>query len=556
MSASSKKKLRKEQNAAALTEKQLHEQKEAKKLKRQTITFVVIIALVLAIGLGSLAATAYNNSGIPQRSSTALTIGEYEMTAAELSYFYFDAISETYNEWYNNYGDYAASYMAMLMGLDVSKPLDEQMYDKENNVTFADHFIDTAVQKAVNAYSVYNVAVANGKTLDDDGKTAVENMVNAMKATAVKQGYRNVKQYLKSAYGNGATEESFRKYLELQYIAEAYKEEVYNALTYTESDLAAYNEEHFDDFSSFSYATFYVSVNDLLVCTADEDDKEHEHSQAEKDAALKAAEEVIAAVKDANPSTIEELNKLIRSLDAYAENESAACIENKDKLYTSITDTDFAKWLVEDNRKAGDLTVLTRTTETTDENGNKISTPYGYYVLLFLNRNDNEMNLVNVRHVLKAFTGGTTDAQGDTVYPDGTKLKTKEAVEKLQETWVNGGMGEEAFAKLATENTDDEGSVETGGLYEKVYPGQMVTAFNDWCFDEARQVGDYDIVETEYGYHLMYFAGNSDVTFRDFMIENTIRNNNFNDWYTEQIESTEYTVKDTSKIPQNISVMG
>ena len=47
MSASSKKMLRKEQAAAKMTEKQLAEQKEAKKLKLYTTAFVVVIAIVL-----------------------------------------------------------------------------------------------------------------------------------------------------------------------------------------------------------------------------------------------------------------------------------------------------------------------------------------------------------------------------------------------------------------------------------------------------------------------------------------------------------------------------
>ena len=37
-------------------------------------------------------------------------------------------------------------------------------------------------------------------------------------------------------------------------------------------------------------------------------------------------------------------------------------------------------------------------------------------------------------------------------------------------------------------------------------PGQMVTEFNDWCFDESRQPGDTGIVKTSYGYHIMYFS--------------------------------------------------
>ena len=34
----------------------------------------------------------------------------------------------------------------------------------------------------------------------------------------------------------------------------------------------------------------------------------------------------------------------------------------------------------------------------------------------------------------------------------------------------------------------------------------MVPEFNDWCFDPARQTGDYDLVKTDYGYHVMYFV--------------------------------------------------
>ena len=50
MSASSKKKLRKEEQMAKLTERQMAEQKEAKKLKTNSIIFTVAIGLVLVIG--------------------------------------------------------------------------------------------------------------------------------------------------------------------------------------------------------------------------------------------------------------------------------------------------------------------------------------------------------------------------------------------------------------------------------------------------------------------------------------------------------------------------
>ena len=36
--------------------------------------------------------------------------------------------------------------------------------------------------------------------------------------------------------------------------------------------------------------------------------------------------------------------------------------------------------------------------------------------------------------------------------------------------------------------------------------GKYVKAFTDWSIDAARKPGDTGIVETEYGYHIMYYV--------------------------------------------------
>ena len=66
---------------------------------------------------------------------------------------------------------------------------------------------------------------------------------------------------------------------------------------------------------------------------------------------------------------------------------------------------------------------------------------------------------------------------------------------------------------MANENSEDPGSNTNGGLYEDVYPGQMVDSFDAWCFDEARQPGDTGIVKTDYGYHVMYFVSKGEEIF-------------------------------------------
>ena len=80
---------------------------------------------------------------------------------------------------------------------------------------------------------------------------------------------------------------------------------------------------------------------------------------------------------------------------------------------------------------------------------------------------------------------------------DGTSSISDEAwadaeakAQQIYDEWLAGDATEDTFAALAEEHTQDPGSMTTGGLYEEVFPGQMVTEFNDWCFADGRQVGD------------------------------------------------------------------
>ena len=113
---------------------------------------------------------------------------------------------------------------------------------------------------------------------------------------------------------------------------------------------------------------------------------------------------------------------------------------------------------------------------------------------------------VDVRHILITPEGGTTGADGTTTYSEEEWEACREKAQNILDAYLAGENTAEAFAALATQNTQDPGSAQTGGLYERVYAGQMVAAFNDWCFDAARQEGDTGLVKTEYGYHVMYFV--------------------------------------------------
>lgn len=122
------------------------------------------------------------------------------------------------------------------------------------------------------------------------------------------------------------------------------------------------------------------------------------------------------------------------------------------------------------------------------------------YVNYGVEKNDQPAT-VDVRHILIQ-----PEASEDGTFSEEAWAAAETEAQRILDEWTAGEATEDSFAQLATTYTTDPGSAQTGGLYEDVVPGQMVTEFNDWCFDPARQTGDTGIVKTSYGYHIMFYS--------------------------------------------------
>ena len=245
MSASNKKKLRNELNAQKMTERQVQEQKEAKKLKLYTTIFVVVLALLIVASATLAVSKALTKSGVLERNTVAVTIGEHKVTNAELNYFYVDAVLN----YYSQVGQYASFF-----GLDINTPLDKQIVDEETGSTWADQFVDTAISDAKNVYAIVDAANAAGFQLSEDELASIDNELMYAEFNAVySAGYPSMDSYLKSLYGNAADAEGYRAYLELRSLAGAYYESYADSLTYDDAALREGEKENFNQYSSFTY---------------------------------------------------------------------------------------------------------------------------------------------------------------------------------------------------------------------------------------------------------------------------------------------------------------
>ena len=638
MSASDKKKLRKEERQAQLTERQLAEQKEAKQLKRNTLVFVVAVALVLVIGIGLIAYNWFAGSGLTERWTTAVEVGEHKLSAAELNYYYIDILNNLSQDWYS-------TYLLQQEGFKPTVALDQQQYKDEAGKTWADHFIEEAMGEAAGILALCDEAGKAGYAMTDEDKANIEETMVAIKTQAELSGFGSTSDYLKAYYGKGAQEKTFRTYLENMTLAQSYYNHYTESLSYTADDLAAEDKENPGHFSAFDYTFYELSAEDFIEHATE---GEHDHSEEELAEALKKAEEIAKELVASGATNKEELDKAIANLEMYkteeteeteeetseettgetaeesteATNEEASATtepaettgeateateESKTEESTEATEentettgeaieeeveanpedgeegtteeteeettsnaptsssytdydysyipTEIAEWLAAEGRKVGEIGYVPYFV--LDDEGEATEEIEGYYVVILDAEDKREENLVSVRHILVKFQGGTEDENtGELVYSESEKKATMDKATEIKTEFEAGAKTEDAFAELAKKYSED--NAEDGGLYEDVYPGQMETGFEDWCFEEGRKTGDTGIVETSYGYHVMYYVETQENTYREYLIENHLRSEAADEWYVALQDSYKAATKvlDTSYVSTSIILSG
>ena len=62
------------------------------------------------------------------------------------------------------------------------------------------------------------------------------------------------------------------------------------------------------------------------------------------------------------------------------------------------------------------------------------------------------------------------------------------------------------------------------------------------------------IVETEFGYHLIYFVSTCDESYRDHMMTHTMREDDYSKWHGDIVDAVTATVLDTSLLELNFVI--
>ena len=548
MSASDKKKLRKEQAAAQLTERQLAEQAEAKKTKRLSIAFVAIMLVVALAAASIVGVRAVNNSGVIDKNTIAAVTGEHKLNSVQMNYYLNDTIRTQYNEWESMYGESASMYL-MMTGLNANQPLSEQVINQKTGETWADSFLAQALEKAKSDYALYDKAMAEGFKLTEEEESSLKLNTEQLKLYAMYYGYKNPDKYLRAIYGYGSTVESYDEYARVSYIATAYYNRNKDALKYDDAAIRAEDDKDLNKYTSFSYASYYLSSSTFLTGGTKDENGNTVYSDAEKEAALKKAEEIANSLMTAKDAV--ELDTAIKALEVNKDNKTAESSKNTLVMYSEIP-ASMQSWIADKAREAGNITVIANESTTKDAEGKETKTVNGYYVVLFQHRDENLRPLANVRHLLVKFEGGKADANGNMTYTDAEKATAKAEAEKLLQEWKDGAATEESFIELVKKHSDD-GSKEEGGLFEDIHRNSgYVDTFKNWSVDADRKAGDTDVIISEYGYHVMFYVGDDEMTYRDYMISEDLREADITKWHEDLLKPVTIKTENTKRLNMDV----
>ncbi len=446
---------------------------------------IAIICAVVIVLVGCCA--AFLNSGFARRIIPAAKIGSEKISAAEYSYYYNSSFTSYYQTMASYFGE-------QYVGIDMTKSLKDQAYDED--LSYADYFSNDALTSLQFVTAVSSEAKKAGFTLSAEEQERFDSQVADVTKAAEDAGM-SIDKYVAQLCGKGYTMDMYKNILHNELLAYDYRAEKEASFTYDASALETYYQEHKDDFDKADYRYVLFSAQEA---TEDQEAVTLEEAKAQAEAFMDGITNEVQYSAKAEAKA--------KETDENGTDTSKRT--NVTKSSVDSIDANLGSWVFDAARGVEEVGLVERADGT------------GYYVAMVVTpAHREEYHTANVRHILINVNDNVTE--------DEARAKAEE----IYEEWKNGEATEESFAALANEHSEDTGSNTNGGLYENVYPGEMVTAFDQWVFYAGHKAGDTALIETEYGYHIMYYVSENENEKWAEDVESTLRSEDYNAWYDD-----------------------
>lgn len=292
------------------------------------------------------------------------TAGGKVLTNADLQVYY----NMTVNDFVNYYGYYLSS-----IGLDTTKPFEEQACSMQEGMTWQQYFLENALN-VWHRYTVLNLlAEEEGITLASALQQQLDNLPQQMDLWASQYGFSDAQSMLKADFGPICTLDAYYDYMQVYYLAMQYQEEKQSAIEPTDEEVEAYftaNQEAFEQSGITKDGGSYYDVRHILI---------EPENGVEDDTGLKTyTDEAWAECLVKAEELLEQWKSGDATETAFADMAAQYSVDTGSSsnggLYTQLTTEtsfveEFKAWYLDETRQPGDTGI--------------VKSIYGYHIMYF-----------------------------------------------------------------------------------------------------------------------------------------------------------------------------
>lgn len=317
---------------------------------------------------------AYRN-----RNVQVASMGSDTLTNGQLQIYYWTQVYD----FVSNY-----SYSLTAVGLDLSKPLDEQVMEADNNtlryllgyvdgnMTWQQYFLQGAIQMWQSNQALAQMARQAGYEMDEESRKKLEELPQELEKDAKAAGFDSVEAYLQDSMGPGCTQEDYLAYMQTYYLGYSYFAHLYDQIETTPEQLESFYLENESEFIAYGITPnmgYTVDVRHILITPGGQINLEgQKYTDAQWEACRASAQQILDQWL-AGEQTEERFAQLAKQ---YSQDSQ----DNVDAggLYTYIQkgelEEGFDNWCFDEQRQPGHYGL--------------IKTSYGYHVMYFVGVKD------------------------------------------------------------------------------------------------------------------------------------------------------------------------
>ena len=296
-------------------------------------------------------------------------LGNQTLTNGELQVYYWMTVR-----------DFAAKnyYGLSALGLDIAKPLHNQIYDEATGKTWQKYFMETALESWCRYAGLVQMSQDAGFVLPQEWQDYLNSYKTDMGTIAVQSGYADAEAFIDDLVSKGSSVDTYYNYFCTQNTALAYLQSQEEKIAPTLAELEAYyaaNEKTFQNKGYGKDAGKYYNVRHIFITVEGEMSEIEEgklgYTEAQWEACRAKAQKMLDDFLANEPTEA----KFAELAKAHSEDPGSA---EDGGLYPDLTKNygfikEFEDWYVDESRKPGDTGIVKNTG----------SMKVGYHIMYF-----------------------------------------------------------------------------------------------------------------------------------------------------------------------------